>query len=577
MSIQRVIRGALVAAVALASSVAGAVPGRSHPHFDDGGTLPWFQDLDEARSAARASGKLIFIDYGRYACGNCRRLVSNVLPNPMVRHRLAAVAVGLASDCDRADPRVERILSQRLGHASMLPFVAVVTHDLRWVTGWSGGMEVHGVAREISTCETWLRSQRGPTASTSAPAPRAARAPVAAARQGPVAAVRTTTPAASGASASRSQSGAATVPVAGAPSRAVAPAPAAAPARPAPQASVRTSAAPPPAARTTTSPAPAIGIPPARPKAASPRPAPCAPDASDVLGDVGSLDECDDGEMHCEGGVCYLKPLRETMPRADAAPAAPPPPAPLAAVPPPPAPTRFPGPVAASPLADPRPVAAPAAPPPPVADVVREPARPRAVGAPSPRTAGSTVAPRAASAGAAPRVALSTPAPRGSVAAARPALPSRSAPEGASRAARPPEDRPASRLERAREAAAEGRFGDVIRLGNEAEKAAPSVDSWEMDLLVRRARTWALDGMNDAVQDSLRGDYDSAARTLDRVRRAMTGLPVEIDAERGQRALLRLSEISRGSPDATETPDALRKAAYSEFRGTRWAVLFKAS
>jgi hypothetical protein len=565
MSTQRVIRGIAFAAVALASSAAGAAPRRSHPHFDDRGTLAWYLDLDEARAAARASGRLIFIDYGRLACGNCRRLVTTVLPNPAVRERLGAVAVGLASDCDRADPRVERILAQRLGHASMLPFVAVVTHDLRWVTGWSGGMEVHGVSRELATCESFLRSE-GPTASIpSAPSrpPRATSAAAAPRATSAVAAPRPTS----------SHATTAARPALPAPARATTAAPARTPTSP-PAARAVVPAAPRAAAAARpapASPAPAAATPtPAPARRAPAPPAPCA--TGPLLGGLdGPIDECGgEGEMHCEGGVCYLKPLGAPKASGPSAPTTP------RVAPPPPAPV-------AAPLADPRPVATrPSTSPGPTTpgrDVVREPARPRVAGGSTPRTAGSTLPARPSSAGPAPRAALSAPAPRTSIAAARPALPSRSSPVADSpRPARPPTDRPgSSRLERAREAAAEGRYGDVIRLGNEAQKDAPSVDSWEMDHLVRRARTWALDGMNDAVQDALRGDYDTAARTLERVRVAMAGLPAEIDAERGQRALLRLADIARGSPDAGDGPDSLRKAAYAEFRGTRWAVLFKAS
>ena len=38
---------------------------RPHPHFDDGGTLEWYTTLEDARTAARAQGKRIFIELGR--------------------------------------------------------------------------------------------------------------------------------------------------------------------------------------------------------------------------------------------------------------------------------------------------------------------------------------------------------------------------------------------------------------------------------------------------------------------------------------------------------------------------------
>ncbi|MEL6714919.1 MAG: hypothetical protein AAFU73_02115 [Planctomycetota bacterium] len=39
--------------------------GSSHPHFDDRGTLTWHTTMAEAKAAAQASGKRIFIEFGR--------------------------------------------------------------------------------------------------------------------------------------------------------------------------------------------------------------------------------------------------------------------------------------------------------------------------------------------------------------------------------------------------------------------------------------------------------------------------------------------------------------------------------
>ena len=37
----------------------------SHPHFDDRGTLTWFTSIADAKAAAAAEGKKIFIEFGR--------------------------------------------------------------------------------------------------------------------------------------------------------------------------------------------------------------------------------------------------------------------------------------------------------------------------------------------------------------------------------------------------------------------------------------------------------------------------------------------------------------------------------
>lgn len=44
---------------------AGAALAGDHPHFDDGGVLPWYTKLAEAQAAAKKQGKLVFIEYGR--------------------------------------------------------------------------------------------------------------------------------------------------------------------------------------------------------------------------------------------------------------------------------------------------------------------------------------------------------------------------------------------------------------------------------------------------------------------------------------------------------------------------------
>ncbi len=38
---------------------------KPHPHFDDRGTLDWHTRFDDALAAARAQGKLVFIEMGR--------------------------------------------------------------------------------------------------------------------------------------------------------------------------------------------------------------------------------------------------------------------------------------------------------------------------------------------------------------------------------------------------------------------------------------------------------------------------------------------------------------------------------
>ena len=43
----------------------GPMSASSHPHFDDRGTLRWFTSFADARAEAAATGKRIFIEFGR--------------------------------------------------------------------------------------------------------------------------------------------------------------------------------------------------------------------------------------------------------------------------------------------------------------------------------------------------------------------------------------------------------------------------------------------------------------------------------------------------------------------------------
>jgi hypothetical protein len=119
-------------------TAAAAALAQGHPHFDDGGTLKWFTSLADAKAAAKQHDKLIFIQYGREACGNCRSLVQKVLPGANVKERLAAIAIGLAIDCDAGDDAVGQLLHANLPGAQMLPFVGFVNWDGQWVTGFAG-------------------------------------------------------------------------------------------------------------------------------------------------------------------------------------------------------------------------------------------------------------------------------------------------------------------------------------------------------------------------------------------------------------------------------------------------------
>jgi len=57
--------------------------------------------------------------------------------------------VGLAADCDAPEREVEKIMSSNLAGATTLPFVAILTHDLKWVGGWSGYKDASFVEKAL--------------------------------------------------------------------------------------------------------------------------------------------------------------------------------------------------------------------------------------------------------------------------------------------------------------------------------------------------------------------------------------------------------------------------------------------
>jgi hypothetical protein len=117
-----------------------------HPHFHDGGALDWHLTLKDAMAAAQASGKKIFIEYGREACGNCRDLVEDVIPrNEDVKRALTSGFVACAIDCDAPDPAVRALGAANLAGFRMLPFVIYTDAQGKFLHGTQGGRS----AREL--------------------------------------------------------------------------------------------------------------------------------------------------------------------------------------------------------------------------------------------------------------------------------------------------------------------------------------------------------------------------------------------------------------------------------------------
>lgn len=55
----------MLSLLVLAAGVAAKEKPKAHPHFNDGGIIPWYTELAAAEAAAKKEGKLVFIEYGR--------------------------------------------------------------------------------------------------------------------------------------------------------------------------------------------------------------------------------------------------------------------------------------------------------------------------------------------------------------------------------------------------------------------------------------------------------------------------------------------------------------------------------
>ncbi|MFN0244897.1 MAG: thioredoxin family protein [Planctomycetota bacterium] len=110
-----------------------------HPHFNDQGTLDWHTRFAQALAAAREGKKLVFIEMGREACGQCRSLVQSVVPRPDVAAFLREHFVALASDADDTEDEVLE-LANKLEDAYMLPFVMFTDAQGQYLAGFSGAV-----------------------------------------------------------------------------------------------------------------------------------------------------------------------------------------------------------------------------------------------------------------------------------------------------------------------------------------------------------------------------------------------------------------------------------------------------
>jgi len=78
--------------------------------------------------------------------------VERVLPSAEVKDRIGALAVGLAADCDAPEHEVQEIMKANVT-GQVLPFVGFISHDGKWVDGFSGFKDLEGFLKVLETAD----------------------------------------------------------------------------------------------------------------------------------------------------------------------------------------------------------------------------------------------------------------------------------------------------------------------------------------------------------------------------------------------------------------------------------------
>lgn len=106
-----------------------------------GGQTPtWIlNDYDRALTAARASGKLVFIDFTGYTCTNCRWMEANIFSRPDVGAELGQfVLARLYTDGDGEMYERQQSFQEQTFGTVALPLYAIVGGDGKTVASFSG-------------------------------------------------------------------------------------------------------------------------------------------------------------------------------------------------------------------------------------------------------------------------------------------------------------------------------------------------------------------------------------------------------------------------------------------------------
>jgi hypothetical protein len=140
-----------------------APPPSTHPPAPTpsrGGDFRWAGSVREAQDAARAAGKMVLVEAGRAACGNCQKLKNQVIP--AVSSDLGGACVGYYLDVDYDTSSATFLaLRNNIVGAGSLPLVGFFTPDMRWLHGFWGGRGESALLQELATARSQFRRVAG--------------------------------------------------------------------------------------------------------------------------------------------------------------------------------------------------------------------------------------------------------------------------------------------------------------------------------------------------------------------------------------------------------------------------------
>ncbi|HEX2570091.1 MAG TPA: thioredoxin family protein [Polyangia bacterium] len=125
------------------------MPAGRHPFFLDRHAVPWHSRLDEARAAAAASRRHIFVLHSRPGCEGSRALVEKIIVKDEIAEVLREHFECVASDVRAPDDEVTRLIGA-LPKQEPTPLCIYLASDGRLLHSTAGGRPAAVLLRDLT-------------------------------------------------------------------------------------------------------------------------------------------------------------------------------------------------------------------------------------------------------------------------------------------------------------------------------------------------------------------------------------------------------------------------------------------